>query len=53
MTTLTMDNVNGDNKIRELSFKKKKLVYNSLSTGAAEVSYKKDIVNLYIYIYYI
>ena len=45
MTTLTMDNANGDHKITELLLNKYNTLYNSVPTSDAELSNIKDIVN--------
>ena len=45
MTTLTMDNDNGDHKITEILLNKYKTLYNSVPTSDAELYSIKDSVN--------
>ena len=45
MTTLTMDDANGENNITELLLNKYETLYNSVPTSDAELSSIKDIVN--------
>ena len=48
MTISTMDDVNGENNIKELLLNKYKTLYNSVPTSDAELSNIKDIVNEWI-----